>query len=104
MLTSKDVALIRAALQFWQDEMSSAGAAAFRGYLDITENIDDLNQIDISRLCSNLKRMQIRYGHYDIQTGRLLQTDPYRNFEVAEQEMPYLNAIVATILICPASL
>ncbi len=104
MLTSKDVALIRAALQFWQDEMSSAGAAAFRGYLDITENVDNLHQIDIPRLLSNLKKFQIRYGHYDVPTGRLLQTGPYRSFEVAQQAMPHSNAIMATILICPASL
>lgn len=99
MLTSKDLALIRAALQFWQDEMSSAGPAAVRGYLDITENVDDLHQIDIPRLRSNLKKFQIRYGHYDVPTDRLLQTGPYRSFDVAEQEAPHPNAIVATILI-----
>jgi len=104
MLTARGLALIRAALQFWQDEMSSAGAAAFRGYLDSAENDDNLHQIDIPRLRSNLKSMQIRYGHYDVQTGRLLQNSLYRNFEIAQQAMPHPNAIVATILFGPTSL
>ncbi|MBD3675698.1 MAG: hypothetical protein HUJ26_19475 [Planctomycetaceae bacterium] len=104
MLTAKDLALIRAALKYWRDEMSGTGLDAFRGYLDDDEDLDGLHLIDIPQLRSALKSMQIRYGHCDVQTARLSHTNLYRNFEVALQTTPDPNTVVATILFCPSTL
>lgn len=61
-LTPRHVAAIRAALRFWEEEMSSHDADLFSAYLDGESPVELPTSDDITWLREHMKRVDIRYA------------------------------------------
>lgn len=73
MLTQRHLALIRAALQFFDDEMVPHGRKAIRPYLDAPLG-DNVTSAEIQKLRSFLRNVELKFGRFDRRTARMIET------------------------------
>lgn len=93
MLTQQHLAIIRAALRFWKEEIAIHEANVARPYFDIP-NIEPPTVAEIESLIRNLETA--RYALYDSRTGRLKSTETFE-YESALALVPVQE--IATVLI-----
>lgn len=90
-----EVATIRAALLYWQQEICPHGAPAVRQYLD-PPGVRVLSTDEVAALRESL-RFNVRYAVYDEIRDRLVDTKLYTLHEVAVEAAG--GRIVATVII-----
>lgn len=73
MLTQRHLAIIRAALQFFDDEMVPHGMRVIRPYLDANLH-RSVTSTEIQHLRSFLRNVTLKYGRFDHQTGQMVKT------------------------------
>ena len=96
MLTSREIETIRAALQFWREEICPHGAEVARPYLE-SEDISPLTSEEVERLRQKLMAARVRYARVSpdgatVLDWNLFATEP----DVLSETMP---GIVATVLL-----
>ena len=64
MLTQKDLAILKAAMQFWDEEMSPHGIYAYQSYFKGGLPAD-LKQTDFKSLREKLRNCKLQYLQYD---------------------------------------
>lgn len=93
MLTHQHLAIVRAALRFWKEEIAIHDADTARPYLDL-EGVELLNERQIEALIRNLGT--VRYAIYDRRTRKL------RDRELLEPDVASILAAsheIATVLL-----
>lgn len=95
MLTKSDLALIRAALLFFDEEMSPHGIEVMRPYFDETP-VREFVDGEIRRLRDCLQSCTLAYVGCDPATMTLATTEPFLDLEVSNPE--HQSAEIATIL------
>ena len=98
MLTQRQVATLRAALLFWQEEMCPHGSEVMRPYMDAVNNTL-LNSVEITELRDQFKR-DVRYAIYDSAKERLDGLELFQ--EIQEAEMAAGGRMLACVIL-PAS-
>lgn len=97
MLTRTDLVLIRAALQFFDEEMSPHGARVMRPYLD-EPLTSDIAKDTIRNLRERLKNCQLAYVHCNPTNMTLATTDAILNLNDASPPAGPAMTAIATIL------
>ncbi len=73
MLTQRHLALIRAALQYFDEELVPHGMLAWRPYLD--DHLEgDVTSLEVQQLRFYLRQATVKYGSFDQQTGLMIKT------------------------------
>lgn len=75
MLTQRHLALVRAALQFFDEELVPSGMEVIRFYLD-TPTDEEVTHLEIRTLRSMLKNAELKCGRFNRRTGDLVEV-PY---------------------------
>ena len=84
ILTHDQLTIIRAALQFWAEEMTPHDADASRGYLDQHVADASLTRKAITRLGRDLQTAELRYGTLlPGATSLLLRNEPPADHDIA---------------------
>lgn len=76
MLTQRHLALIRAALQFFDEELVPSGMEVIRFYLD-TPMDPEVTHVEIRMLRTMLGRAELKCGRFNRRTGDLVEV-PYQ--------------------------
>jgi hypothetical protein len=97
MFTLQQLATLRAALRYWQEEMCPHGAAAMRPYLG-TKNLEPLSSAEVARLGQRLQPKAIRYVLYDCKRRKLASPQLWKSMEAAVQQA-HPPLAVATVLL-----
>ncbi|WP_339687970.1 hypothetical protein [Gimesia maris] len=89
MLSKQEIMLIRAALQFWCEEMDLVDAKMFEVYAGSTQIEPTWGQADIQELRQQLLTARLRYAvcHYDatnVKTPRLFNTPEAASQAIAD--------------------
>lgn len=71
MLTQRHLAIIRAALQFFDEELVPSGMQTIRHYLDVPLN-EAVTHDEVRRMRSFLKNTELKYGRFDRRTKQLI--------------------------------
>jgi cytochrome c biogenesis protein ResB len=72
VLTQRHLALIRAALQFFDDELVPHGLDGIRPYLDSALD-ENATSREIQQLRSFLRNVELRYGRFNRRTGDMIE-------------------------------
>ena len=99
MLTQKHLALIRAALLFFDEENSPHGPPVIAKYVDETLD-DELTASDVAELRTLLQGCQLRYVCCDPTVTRLIGNRIYESIEGAKRRLSDPNDRVVTVLDC----
>jgi hypothetical protein len=103
LLTSRHLALLRAAMTFFDEEMSPHGSQIMTPYLD--EPLDPVpTASDVAELRTLIQNSQLRYVRCDATTTRLLDDRLYASMEAAERRRTDPNERVVTALCFERSL
>lgn len=100
MLTKSHLALIRAALQYFDEEMSPHGIRVMRPYFD-EPLAAEFAEGEIRRLRERLKNCVMAYVRYDARTTTLATTEPSLNMDDIGPSAAGQSAEIATILFPP---
>jgi len=83
MLMRRDIAVIRAALQYFQDELCPHGPEVYRPYFD--EPMDKpVKGEDVRRLRESLRNCEMRYLVCDRQASRAIHSELFTSIDRAE--------------------
>ena len=99
MLQPRHLVLIRAALQFWDEEQSPHGAEAFAGYIEEPIPDDELTSEDVEYLRAQLKHCELRYLLCDEDGSELIGQRLFETVEAAEHADSAGTAMIAAVLI-----
>ena len=81
MITTRELATLRAALRYWQEEMCPHGADAMRPYFDQPE-VEPLSSDEIDELRQPLATT-VRYALWTGEADRLADTEMFTSAEAA---------------------
>lgn len=96
MLTAQHLTTIRAALQYWEEEMCPHGSEAMRPYYG-GEDGEPARAVEVAKLRSALKDATVRYARYDDDRKQLASADLFDSPELAMAESQ--PAIVVAVLV-----
>lgn len=96
MLQPRHLVLIRAALQYWDEEQSPHGTEAFNGYVDESLPDGELTAEDVTFLRTLLPHCQHRYALCNDEGRELIHE---RLFETIEEAAAVEQGVVAAVLI-----
>jgi hypothetical protein len=99
MLTTRHLAVIRAALKYWDDEMSPHGAGSFAAYLDEPSLAGDLTGEDVTHARQQLANCTARYGVCDEAATTLIGGQLFATIEEAERTAEATSGKLVTVLI-----
>ncbi len=71
-MKSKQLAIVRAALTYWDEEMGSASPAIYRHYLHSTDQEIAIVPHDVAVTRAYFNQVIPRFGLLDLQTGMLV--------------------------------
>ncbi|AMV19206.1 hypothetical protein [Planctomyces sp. SH-PL14] len=98
MLTSRDWAVLRAALMFFDEEMSPHGAEAYRPYLPKRLR-PELASAEVADLRHRLSAARVRFLCCDSTATQAVSTRLFRQLSQAEAIATAAGGQVATILV-----
>jgi hypothetical protein len=98
LLTRTDLILIRAALQFFDEEMRPHGARVMQPYLD-EPLTSDIAEDTVRNLRERLKNCQLAYVHCNPTTMTSAMTDTILNLNDASPPAGPAMTAIATILL-----
>ena len=99
MLQPRHLVLIRAALQFWDEEQSPHGTAAFTGYVEEPLPGGELTNEDIKYLRVELAHCELRYLLGTEDGSELISQRLFETVDAAEHADSEGAAIIAAVLI-----
>ena len=99
MLEPRHLVLIRAALQFWDEEQSPHGREAFTGYVDEPLTDGELTNEDVEYLRLQLGQCELRYLLCDEEGSALISQRLFETVEAAAQADSGGAAMIAAVLI-----
>ena len=99
MLQPRHLVLIRAALQFWDEEQSPHGAEAFTGYVEEPLPDGELTNEDVEYLRLQLGHCELRYLLCNEEGSELISQRLFETVEAAELADSDGTAMVAAVLI-----
>jgi len=99
MLTPRQVATLRAALLYWQEEMCPHGNEAMQSYLE-PAGLDPLSEEETAELRDRLSS-NVRYAVYDMAKERL--DGPELFLDIQEAKLAAGGANLATVIL-PAAI
>ena len=99
MLQPRHLAVIRAALQYWDEEQSPHGTAAFAGYIEEPLPGGELTNEDVEYLCVQLEHCELRYALCNEDGSELISQRLFETVEAAEHADSEGTAIIAAVLI-----
>ena len=97
MIQLRELATMRAALLFWQEEMCPSGSTIMQPYYDVAVNAPLLAD-EITALRAKLGNSCVRYAAYDTANGRLAGVELIADAEDVVRQADAAGAI-ATVLI-----
>lgn len=97
MLTKRHLALVRAALQYFDEEMSPHGLRVMRPYFD-EPLAAEFAEGEIQELRARLKDCVLAYVRYDARTMTLATTEPSLDMDDIRLNAADRPAEIATIL------
>jgi hypothetical protein len=97
MLTALQLAVVRAPLRFWQEEMCPHGQNAVQPYADCNEVIA-MSAAEVAALRARFLPGRVRYGIYDFETKRLAAIALVRNLETTEKQLAGNQAVVTVLV------
>jgi hypothetical protein len=97
MLTSRQLATIRAALRYWQEEMCPHGAPAMRPYLG-SQEIEPLDATELAQLRRRFLPAAIRYALYQRKSRELLSRQLFTTAKAAAEQIKQ-HLSLATVLL-----
>lgn len=95
MLTHRHLALIRAALQFFDEEIVPHGRKTIRMYLDAPLGRTPTSA-EIQELRSDLKKVTVKYGRYQARRRQL--SDTGLSHSIAQTELS-ADEVIAIVLV-----
>ncbi len=98
MLTKRHLAVLRAALQFFDEEMTPHGAHALRHYFDKPLR-EALKPEEVRELRDLLRRSELLYACYDPIDSRLIGPELSATAEAALAMATTQNGMVATVVL-----
>lgn len=98
MLTRRHLAVIRAALQFFDEEFMPHGARAMRPYFDEPLR-GTLKPLEIQSLRAFLRDCQLKYAGYDRVSGRLTDLKPSLSAKRVRRKTSDLGSQIAVVLL-----
>ena len=101
MLTPKHLAVLRAALQYFQDELVPHGLDALRPYLDGPME-GDITGADVRQLQQFLRDAEIHYAAVSSAAPRQMDSKLYMSTEAASAGLRDDSWQVVAVLIMPA--
>ena len=81
MLTQPQLAVLRAALQFFDEELGPHGVNAMRPYFDEPPN-KEISRSDLAQLRDMLRTCEVRYVCCDLAGTQVIRTGLYASAEV----------------------
>lgn len=100
MLTSRDLAVLRAALMFFDEEMSPHGAGAYRPYLPKRLR-PDLRAQEVAELRNRLRTARVRYLCCDSTAAQAVTTRLFSQVTKAEALATAAGGRVVAVLVLP---
>lgn len=100
MLTRKHLAVLRAALQYFDEELMPHGIGAMRPYFDEPPNVE-LMTSEIRELRKFLRDCELKYACYDSVSVRLTSSELLKSAEDARSIAADPACRVVTILLPP---
>ena len=82
MLTQPQLAVLRAALQFFDEELGPHGINAMRPYFDAPPD-EEISRSDLAKLRDVLRTCEIRYVCCDLAGTQVIRTGLYASAEIA---------------------
>jgi hypothetical protein len=101
MLTASHLAVIRAALQFWDEEMSPHDPAIYEGYFDEPIGNGGWVKPAVTALRAQLSACRLCYIPYSLEGLSLASDQLFETPEAAQLAFPSGSAGIATVLIFP---
>lgn len=101
MLTPKQLTVLRAALQYFQEELVPHGLEALQPYLDGPIE-GDITAADVRQLQQFLRNAEIQYAAVSPVSPRLMDSTLYMSLEAASSGLRDDSWQVASVLIMPA--
>ena len=98
MLTQSHLAVLRAALQFFDEELGPHGINAMRPYFDVPLD-EEISRSDLAKLRELLRTCEIRYVCCDLAGTRVMHTGLYASADVARTFAVDHVDQVATVLL-----
>lgn len=100
MLTRRQLAVARAALQYFSEEVGPHGAVALQPYLKETW-MGDATTEDVNQVREVLQRCTLRYVCCDRAGTRLILPELFPTFEAAQLSTSHLHAgtVIATVVV-----
>lgn len=102
MLTSRDLAVLRAALMFFDEEMSPHGPDVWGSYFDVGQSPQQLGRA-AAELRERLATSEVRYVCCNVPRDRLLSPDIFEQADMASRFARGRGGNVATLLIEPTA-
>ncbi len=102
MLTHPQVALLRAALQFFDEELGPHGINAMRPYFDEPPD-NEISRSDLAQLRETLRTCEIRYVCCDLAGTQMMHTGLYASVDIARSFAVDHVDQVATVLLMAGS-
>ena len=99
MIAEKQLAIVRAALRFFEEEMGPHGNS-FETYLDEEDRRLGITNVDLAATCETFASLILRQVLLDTETGRLVSTQHFSNQDAAEAPTP-ANQIKYVALLLP---
>lgn len=98
MLTERDLAVLEAALMFFDEEMTPHGPAASAPYFGRTM-VPPLGRDEVRRLRQRLRFLDLSYLCYEANTGRITSAFLFADAADAKASTRNSSALVGTVLL-----
>ena len=76
MIDDTSLAIVRAALTFWDEEMGAVDRSVYKHYLHSFDSTKTLTADDIAETRQYFNNVEIRIGSVDLNTGQIQLTSP----------------------------
>ena len=99
MLTASQLATVRAALLFWEEEMATNPADFMRPFLD-PRDMKPLSVAEVQELRERFDPQAVRYAAWNRGTDTLADLRPFSDSDDARQQPRPGNVVVTVLLPC----
>jgi len=98
LLTAKHLAIVRAALTFWDEEMSSVDESIYQHYFHSSDKAKRFTPFDVAEARRYFNGVELNYALCEKQTGMFISDRPV----APETELSYQNDLERLVCILSA--